>query len=108
MASFELNVRAYSPWMDAFTTDEWVAYGYTLDLGYYYCFGYVISSFACSLMFNTNITTSRPGSEYQIATGQVYANATRVLMEAGPEAGSMFWSLSVIYPFYSFFFFLFF
>ncbi|KAJ5198119.1 uncharacterized protein N7498_007236 [Penicillium cinerascens] len=74
MASFELNVRAYSPWIDAFTADEWVAYGYTLDLGYYYCFG--------------------PGSEYQIATGQVYANATRVLMEAGPEAGSMFWSFA--------------
>lgn len=61
--------------------------------------------FLCSLMFNTNVITSRPGSEYQIATGQVYANATRVLMEAGPEAGSMFWSLSVTLPFFSFFLF---
>lgn len=39
MGAFELNVRAYSPWMDAFTLDEWVAYGYLTDLMYYYCFG---------------------------------------------------------------------
>lgn len=39
MAAFELNVRPYSPWMDAFTLDEWVAFGYTNDLTYYYCAG---------------------------------------------------------------------
>ncbi|CAK7214430.1 acid phosphatase pho5 [Sporothrix bragantina] len=39
MAIFELNVRAYSPWMEAFTLDEWVAMGHIIDLLYYYCFG---------------------------------------------------------------------
>jgi hypothetical protein len=46
MAAFELNVRAYTPWADAFTMDEWVAYGYIWDLAYYYCFGYVLSLWA--------------------------------------------------------------
>lgn len=41
MAAFELNVRAFSKWIGAFTLDEWVAYGYTQDLQYYYCSGYV-------------------------------------------------------------------
>ncbi|CAK7200124.1 acid phosphatase pho5 [Sporothrix eucalyptigena] len=72
MAAFELNVRAYTPWAEAFTLDEWVSYGYIWDLMYYYCVG--------------------PGSDYQTAVGQVYTNATRVLMEAGPTSGSMFWS----------------
>lgn len=40
MAAFELNVRAYTPWADAFTLDEWTAFGYIFDLAYYYCFGY--------------------------------------------------------------------
>ncbi|KAJ5538431.1 hypothetical protein N7494_007910 [Penicillium frequentans] len=73
-AAFELNVRASTPWADAFTLDEWVAYGYIWDLAYYYCFG--------------------AGSEYQTAAGQVYANATRVLMQSGPKAGKMFWSFA--------------
>ncbi|KAJ5892994.1 hypothetical protein N7504_009685 [Penicillium tannophilum] len=75
MAGFELNVRAYTPWANAFTLDEWVAFSYIFDLSYYYCFG--------------------PGSNYQMANGQVYANATRVLMEEGPKkSGSMFWSFA--------------
>jgi acid phosphatase len=41
-AAFELNVRASTPWADAFTLDEWVAYGYIWDMAYYYCFGYVV------------------------------------------------------------------
>jgi acid phosphatase len=39
MAAFELNVRPYSEWIGAFTLDEWVSYGYTQDLQYYYCAG---------------------------------------------------------------------
>ncbi|KAJ5930287.1 hypothetical protein N7466_005780 [Penicillium verhagenii] len=73
-AAFELNVRANTPWADAFTMDEWVAYGYIWDLAYYYCFG--------------------AGSVYQTAAGQVYANATRVLLESGPSSGKMFWSFA--------------
>lgn len=43
MAAFELNVRPYSEWINAFSLDEWVSYGYTQDLQYYYCAGYVVS-----------------------------------------------------------------
>lgn len=92
MAAFELNVRAYSPWMDAFTLDEWVAYGYLTDLTYYYCFG-------CASFYrlnDTRLTYHRPGDQYSFAVGQVYANATRFLMEAGPKEGSMFYSLYVL------------
>ncbi|KAJ5623231.1 hypothetical protein N7490_011836 [Penicillium lividum] len=74
MAAFELNVRAATPWAHAFKMDEWVAYEYIWDLAYYYCFG--------------------AGSDYQTAAGQVYANATRHLMESGPTEGKMFWSFS--------------
>ncbi|KAF9883673.1 acid phosphatase pho5 [Aspergillus nanangensis] len=74
MAAFELNVRPSTPWMNAFTMDEWVAFGYIQDLQYYYCAG--------------------PGNPNQIAVGQVYANATLSLLVAGPKEGSMFWSFS--------------
>lgn len=41
MAAFELNARPFSDWIDAFTLDEWASFGYTQDLSYYYCSGYV-------------------------------------------------------------------
>jgi acid phosphatase len=40
MASYELNARPYSDWINVFTLDEWVTFGYTEDLNYYYCAGY--------------------------------------------------------------------
>lgn len=39
MASFELNARASSEWINVFTQDEWVSFGYVEDLNYYYCAG---------------------------------------------------------------------
>lgn len=39
MAAFELNVRGSSPWVNVFTLDEWVSFGYTQDLYFYYCAG---------------------------------------------------------------------
>ncbi|KAL1845398.1 hypothetical protein VTK73DRAFT_590 [Phialemonium thermophilum] len=39
MAAFELNIRGYSDWIDVFTMDEWVSFGYTQDLHFYYCAG---------------------------------------------------------------------
>ena len=39
MASFELNARAFSQWINVFTQDEWVSFGYVNDLNYYYCAG---------------------------------------------------------------------
>lgn len=40
MSVFELNVRGYSDWTNAFTLDEWKWFGYTQDLMFYYCAGY--------------------------------------------------------------------
>lgn len=37
--TFELQARPYSEWINAFTLDEWVAFGYLADLAYYYCAG---------------------------------------------------------------------
>lgn len=38
----ELNVRGHSDWINVFTMDEWIAYGYISSLGYYWCHGLVI------------------------------------------------------------------
>ncbi|KAL6249948.1 acid phosphatase pho5 [Rhinocladiella similis] len=74
LAAFELQARPHSPWIDAFTLDEWVAFGYLQDLTYYYCSG--------------------PGDPYQVAVGQVFANASLALMQAGPEHLSMSWNFA--------------
>ncbi|CAK7243370.1 MAG: acid phosphatase pho5 [Sporothrix thermara] len=64
MASYELNVRGYSDWVDVFSLDEWVAFGYVQDLSYYYCNG--------------------PGDKNMKAVGAVYANASLSLLNEGP------------------------
>ncbi|KAI1611984.1 3-phytase B [Exophiala viscosa] len=74
VGTFELQSRSYSPWINAFTLDEWVAFGYIQDLSYYYCSG--------------------PGDPYQIAVGQVFANASLALMEAGPSHLPMSWNFA--------------
>ncbi|EON96026.1 putative 3-phytase b protein [Phaeoacremonium minimum UCRPA7] len=74
MAAFELNVRGFSDWIDVFTMDEWLSFGYTQDLYFYYCAG--------------------PGDEKMKAVGAVYANATLHLLNEGPEkSGPIFFSL---------------
>ena len=74
MAAYELNVRGYSDWVDVFSLDEWVAFGYTQDLKFYYCSG--------------------PGDKNMRAVGSVYANASLTLLNDGPEkAGKIFLSL---------------
>ncbi|KAJ5613842.1 3-phytase B [Penicillium herquei] len=65
MSVFELNVRGYSDWINAFTLDEWKWFGYTQDLDFYYCAG--------------------PGDPYYKAVGSVYANASLTLLNQGPE-----------------------
>ncbi|KIX94197.1 uncharacterized protein Z520_10224 [Fonsecaea multimorphosa CBS 102226] len=74
VAPYELQARSYSPWVDAFTLDEWVAFGYIQDLTYYYCSG--------------------PGDPYEVAVGQVFANASLALLEAGPSHGTMWWNFA--------------
>ncbi|PWY75229.1 acid phosphatase aph, 3-phytase phyB [Aspergillus sclerotioniger CBS 115572] len=75
MASFELNARPFSNWINAFTQDEWVSFGYVEDLNYYYCAG--------------------PGDKNMAAVGAVYANASLTLLNQGPkEAGSLFFNFA--------------
>ncbi|CAI7678580.1 acid phosphatase aph 3-phytase phyB [Penicillium manginii] len=68
MASFELNARAFSEWINVFTQDEWVSFGYVEDLNYFYCAG--------------------PGDKNMAAVGSVYANASLTLLNQGPEKAS--------------------
>lgn len=72
-AAYELNANPYSPWIDVFTREEWISFGYTQDLIYYYCDG--------------------PGDAASVAAGSLYANATLTLMNQGPEkAGKLYFS----------------
>ncbi|KAK6198800.1 secretory acid phosphatase [Scheffersomyces amazonensis] len=73
LAPFELNGRPFSPWTDVFTLDEWVAFGYYNDLGYYYGGG-------------------GPGINTSAAIGAVYANATLTLLNQGPSVGKLFFN----------------
>ncbi|KAL1961812.1 hypothetical protein VTN77DRAFT_1024 [Rasamsonia byssochlamydoides] len=74
MAAFELNARPFSDWINAFTLDEWVSFGYTQDLQYYYCSG--------------------PGDKNMYAVGAVYANASLTLLNQGPSAGTLFFNFA--------------
>ncbi|KZZ96325.1 acid phosphatase [Ascosphaera apis ARSEF 7405] len=64
-AMFELNARPWSPWINVFTPEEWVAFNYVNGLWFYHCFG--------------------PGNPYQVAVGSVFANATLTALNEGPE-----------------------
>ncbi|RFU25358.1 hypothetical protein B7463_g10969, partial [Scytalidium lignicola] len=72
MAAFELNARPFSPWIDVFTLDEWASFGYTQDLQYYYCNG--------------------PGDRNMKAVGNVYVNASLVLLNKGPSIGKIWFN----------------
>uniref|UniRef100_A0A060SXP8 ARAD1A14476p n=1 Tax=Blastobotrys adeninivorans TaxID=409370 RepID=A0A060SXP8_BLAAD len=79
LAVFELNVRGDSPWLDAFTRDEWVAFNYYCGLDFFYCKG--------------------PGSAGSVAAGSVVANASLSLLQQGPSehaqaGGKMYWNFS--------------
>jgi acid phosphatase len=65
IASWEVQIRGESPWVDVFTNEEWITYGYLGDLMYYFCFG--------------------PGQITAIGSGSVLANASLTLMQNGPE-----------------------
>ncbi|BDD62639.1 acid phosphatase pho5 [Monascus purpureus] len=74
MASFELNARPYSDWINVFTLDEWVTFGYVQDLNYYYCAG--------------------PGDKNMAAVGAVYVNASLTLLNQGPSAGTLWFNFA--------------
>lgn len=65
MAAFELNVRGSSPWVNVFTSEEWIAFEYA-QTSYYYCF-------------------YGPGSVAGKSFGATYLNASRALLLDGPE-----------------------
>lgn len=74
-APFELNVRGSSPWAKAFTSEEWIAFEY-LHSAYYNCYA-------------GNFATNTP------ARGSLYLNATRTLLDQGPEDSlPMAWSFA--------------
>lgn len=41
MTAYELNTRSSSPWIDVFTTDEWISFAHLWNVNFYYCSGYV-------------------------------------------------------------------
>jgi acid phosphatase len=75
MCGFETLVRGSSPWCSVFTQKEWEYFAYARDVIHYYRAG--------------------PGNPYAGAMGWLWLNATTALLRAGPEAGTMFCSLSV-------------
>mgnify|MGYP004707402399 FL=1 len=67
MAAFELNVRGSSPWVDVFTSEEWIAFEYAQSSLYYCFYG--------------------PPSPLAAPQGSIFMNATRALLLDGPENG---------------------
>lgn len=64
-AAYELAIRGSSPWVDVFTSEEWIAYEYYISATYYCYFG--------------------PGAEATPFRGSIYLNATRTLLNQGPD-----------------------
>lgn len=73
MCGFEIMTRGSSPWCDAFTEGDWDSFEYSRDLVHYYRAG--------------------PGNPYAGAMGWLFLNATAALLQSGPKAGTMFFSL---------------
>lgn len=65
IASFELNIRGSSPWIDAFTGEEWITFGYLRDLVYYFYNG--------------------GGQRSAVLAGNVHTNATLTLLQNSSE-----------------------
>ncbi|KAJ6787269.1 hypothetical protein PWT90_05862 [Aphanocladium album] len=76
LSVYELTSQGYSDWTNVFTLDEWVNFGYTEDLSFYYCVG--------------------PGNKkYSSARGSVFANASVTLLNEGPEKnGALFFNFA--------------
>lgn len=63
--AYELNVRGESPWVDAFSSEVWVAYEHYISSGFY-CY-------------------DGPNSPSAVANGGNFINASRTLLLEGPE-----------------------
>lgn len=100
MTAYELNTRASSPWIDVFTTEEWISFAHLWNVNFYYCSGYLfLSSILPSQLphntCNTNDNNSNsPGSNYTSALGALYLNASLTLLQQGPSSsGPLFFNL---------------
>ncbi|GLB03195.1 acid phosphatase pho5 [Aspergillus tubingensis] len=75
MTAYELNTRSSSPWIDVFTTDEWISFAHLWNVNFYYCAG--------------------PGNKYTRALGALYLNATLTLLQQGPSSsGPLFFNFA--------------
>lgn len=75
MCGFETIVRGSSPWCEVFTSKDWDHFEYARDILHYYRAG--------------------PGNKYAAVMGWLWLHATGQLLKAGPENGTMFFSLYV-------------
>ncbi|GLA95634.1 acid phosphatase pho5 [Aspergillus tubingensis] len=76
MTAYELNTRSSSPWIDVFTTDEWISFAHLWNVNFYYCAG--------------------PGNKYTRALGALYLNATLTLLQQGPSSsGPLFFNFNI-------------
>lgn len=75
MCGFETTVRGSSKWCNVFSQDEWLKFEYARDVIHFYRTG--------------------PGNQYAMAMGWLWLNATASLIQKGPEAGPVFFSLYV-------------
>lgn len=73
MCGFETMIRGTSPWCEVFNEQEWLEFEYSRDVVHYYRAG--------------------PGNPYAGAMGWLWLNATTSLLQAGPAAGTLFFSL---------------
>ena len=73
MCGFEILARGESPWCDVFTHEDWYNFQYARDILHYY--------------------RSGPGNRFGPAMGWLWLNATAELLEKGPAAGKLFFSL---------------
>lgn len=67
LAAYEISATGSSPWVDVFTTDEWLAFQYSYD-AYFDCY------------FGSQSPRAK-------AVGSLFVNATAELLKAGPEGG---------------------
>lgn len=73
MCGFEILARGESPWCNVFTHEDWYNFQYARDILHYY--------------------RSGPGNRFGPAMGWLWLNATADLLEKGPDAGRLFFSL---------------
>ncbi len=78
MCGFETLARGSSPWCDVFTHEDWLNFEYARDVIHYYRAG--------------------PGNRFGAPMGWLWLNATASLLEKGPDAGKLFFSLYVRMP----------